>query len=176
MTMPAAEKNPNIIIIDARAAGYDGEPVRVLGVTLSNSGLINIRRIADWSEQPKPRDDTMVVTDTPAIFKHWGLSFSERDNMQAVMAAYKAAVSAKTLKIDDSLRHYEPSNVIQTRKVDERGRALEFDSMGMNNGHIAILLAVWAARMAHGGYIITLPDDMVDDDDDFDGGILPFSV
>ena len=50
--------------------------------------------------------------------------------------------------------------------------------MGMNNGHIAVLLAVWAARMVYGGYAITKePDEANNDDDDGDDDdMLPFSI
>lgn len=172
--------NSNAVIIDARAAGYEGEPIRVMAATFVNSGKIVVRRLADWQEQTVSKDNTIVVTDTPSMFHHWGLAFSEKDDMHAVIAAYKAANNARILQIDDALRAYDPSVVMQTRKVDERGQVLEFDSMSLNNGHVAVLLAVWAARMSHGGYMVTRIsyDGMADDDDGDmdDGGMLPFSV
>ena len=173
---PAAK--PNIVIIDARSAGYDGEPARIMAVTDANSGMINIKVERAWREQPVPADNTIVVTDTPQVFNHWGLSFNEREQMQSVMASYKAVTAAGLLKLDDTLQRYNPAQVIQTRKIDDRGRALDFDSMGMNNGHIAVLLAVWAARMVYGGYAITKePDEANNDDDDGDDDdMLPFSI
>lgn len=185
MTEPMAPKavNSHAVIIDARVAGYEGEPIRIMGATMVNSGKVIVRRLADWREPVTVIDNTIVVTDTPAMFSHWGLSFNEKDDMHAVIASYKAVKNAQLLQIDDALRAYDPSFVIQTRKVDERGQVLEFDSMGMNNGHIAVLLAVWAARLSHGGYMTTRvsydgmidPNDMSEDDGN-DGGLLPFSV
>lgn len=173
---PAAK--PNIVIIDARSAGYDGEPARIMAVTDANSGMINIKVERAWREQPVPADNTIVVTDTPQVFNHWGLSFNEREQMQSVMASYKAVTAAGLLKLDDTLQRYNPAQVIQTRKIDDRGRALDFDSMGMNNGHIAVLLAVWAARMVYGGYAITKEPEEADNDDNDgdDDDMLPFSV
>lgn len=180
-TAPASPPaNSNAVFIDARAAGYEGEPIRMMAVTLVNSGKIVVRRLADWQEQTASKDNTVVVTDTPSAFHHWGLAFKEKDDMHAVIAAYKAVSSAKLLQIDDAIRAYDPSFVIQTRKVDERGQVLEFDSMSLNNGHVAVLLAVWAARMSHGGYMVTrisYDGQSEDDDGDMDdGGMLPFSV
>lgn len=177
---PAKPTNPNLITIDARAASYDGEPIRILAVTSADSGKVLVAKQDNWKDQPKAKENTIVVTDTPNLFGHWGMAFNEKEQMSTVMSAYKAANAAGLLSIDDSLARYDPKNVIQTRKFDERGRALDFDSMGMNNGHIAVLLAIWTARQAHGGYVITRqPDDSEDnqdDDDDDEYDMMPFSI
>lgn len=180
MSKPASESkkapNPNATIIDARAATYDGGAIRIMAVTDVRSGIILLKKQDEWREQPVAAANTIVVTDTPAVFNHWGLAFDENQQMGAVMAAYKAAQAANLLKLDDSLRRFDPATVIQTRKVDERGKALDFDSMGINNGHIAILLAVWAAGMTRGGYVITETQktDQDADGDEFD--MMPFSI
>lgn len=169
--------NPNVVVIDARAATYDGDAVRVLAATFVNNGKIKIQRVAEWKEQPINTPNTLVVTDTPNVFRHWGMVFDEREQMREVMASYKSAVASNLLLIDPALKQYDPRNVIQTRKVDDKGRALDFDSMGINNGHIAILLAVWAARKAHGGYVITRPSEQLQNDagdDSYD--MMPFSI
>jgi hypothetical protein len=168
--------NPNAIIIDARAATYDGDAVRVMAVSDANSGKIKVAKEKLWREQPDAKGNTIVVTDTPNVFKHWGLAFDEKTQMPSVMAAYKAANAAGLLLIDDSLKRYDPTHVIQTRKVDERGKSLDFDSMGINNGHIAVLLAVWAARLAHGGYVITKQPDAPSDNEASGFDMMPFSI
>ena len=91
---------------------------------------------------------------------------------------YKSAQASNLLIIDDALMRYVPKGVIQTRKVDDRWRVLDFDSMGINNGHIAILLAVWAARKAHGGYVITRPDthQAGNELEDDSYAMMPFSI
>ncbi|WP_352309067.1 hypothetical protein [Psychrobacter sp. W2-37-MNA-CIBAN-0211] len=176
---PKPKVNPNLIAIDSRAATYDGEPIRVMAVTASDTGKILVSKQKEWRDPVEPAGNTTVVTDTPNTFNHWSLSFDEGTQMKEVMAAYKASLAAGLLSLDDSLRRYDPAGVIQTRKVDERGKSLDFDSMGMNNGHIAILLAIWAAQKSHGGYIITLPPDQSSEDEDESDGefdMLPFSV
>ena len=176
---PKPKTNPNAVIIDARAATYDGEAVRILAITLVNSGLIKIQKAEEWREQPVSTPNTLVVTDTPNVFNHWGLAFSEKDQMREVMAAYKAAEASNLLVISDALTRYDPKAVIQTRKVDDRGRVLDFDSMGINNGHIAILLAVWAARKAHGGYVITRPAETFNnegEESENECDMMPFSI
>lgn len=177
---PKPAPDPNLIIIDARAASYDGEAIRIIAVTASDTGKTLISKQALWRDPVVPAGNTTVVTDTPNVFDHWGLAFNESTQMKEVMAAYKAAKNAGSLSISQELKRFDPDRVIQTRKVDERGKSLDFDSMGMNNGHIAILLAVWAAHKTYGGYIITRPPeqhfdgDKEDTDGEFD--MLPFSV
>ncbi|WP_230656874.1 hypothetical protein [Psychrobacter sp. I-STPA10] len=172
----------NAVVIDARAAAYAGDPIRVLAVTDTASGKILIKKTAQWREPVKVKDNTTVVTDTPSIFNHWGLAFNEKEQMDQVLMAYKEAQRANMLSISDDLRRYEPSNVIQMRKFDERGAALEFDSSTLNNGHMAILLAIWAARKAHGGYIINQQPQTYnannEDEKDiaFDDAMMPFSI
>lgn len=171
--------NPNVVVIDARAATYDGEPIRLLAATMVNSGIIKISKQAPWNEQPIRKPGTLVVTDTPNAFNHWGLTFDEKNQMREVMAYYKSAMAANLLSIDDSLMRYDPKGVIQTRKVDDRGRVMDFDSMGINNGHIAVLLAVWAARKSHGGYVITRSQDTYNSGDDTqvdEYDMMPFSI
>lgn len=174
----------DFVFIDARAAAYEGDPVRILGVTDSSSGKIIIQKVAVWNEPVALKDTTIVVTDTPNVFKHWGLAFDEDSNMKQVLNAYKEAKRASLVKIDDELRRYEPDNVIQMRKFDERGAALEFDSTSLNNGHMAILMAIWAAKQAHGGYVINEAqapqtyNHHLDEEVDaaFDDELMPFSV
>lgn len=169
--------NPNAIIIDSRAATYDGEAVRIMAATLVDTGQILVSKEAEWREQPTVKGNTIVVTDTPSVFNHWGLAFNEKEQMQTVMAAYKAANAAGLIQLDSALMRYDPKQVIQTRKVDEHGKALDFDSMGINNGHIAVLLAIWAARSAHGGYIMTRQPDTLQNEADDDGyDMMPFSI
>lgn len=169
--------NPNAVYIDARAATYDGEAVRIMAVTLVDSGKILISKTDDWRDQPVVKGDTIVVTDTPTVFNHWSMSFNEKEQMQAVMSAYKAVNAAGLLVIDSSVQRYDPKQVIQTRKVDERGKALDFDSMGINNGHIAVLIAIWAARSAHGGYVMTRQPEADTNAAEDDGyNMMPFSI
>ena len=181
--MTTAQKPPSArfaVIIDARAAAYAGDPMRIMGVCNSVSGKLLIQKMADWNEPVTVKDDTTVVTDTPNHFRHWSLAFDEKDHLRQVIKAFSEATRSKSLIIAEELRRFDPGEVIQMRKFDERGAALEFDSFVLNNGHMAILLAVWAARKAHGGYIINYSheDISADDQDDnaLDDDMLPFSI
>ena len=79
---------------------------------------------------------------------------------------------------------YDPDQIMQMAKMDERGQVMEFDT-GVTNGHVAVLLAVWGARKAYGGYVTTdRAEADIDDNDaltgyaadnDFDA-MMPFSI
>ena len=170
------------LIIDARAASYSGEAVRIIAATDTKKGIILIQDMAKWSEPTKFDANTVIVTDTPTVFDHWQLCFDEAKHMQTVMRAYQTVRSAGLIRLKDTVRRYDPTNVIQMRKIDERGRVEEFDSSSINNGHLAVLLAVWASRTMYGGNIITMPDvpavaqingQQADNDDD--DMLLPMS-
>lgn len=170
------------LIIDARAASYSGDPVRIIAATNTKKGIILIKDMAKWSEPTKFDANTVIVTDTPTVFNHWQLCFDEAKHMQTVMRAYQTVRSAGLIQLKNKVQRYDPTNVIQMRKIDERGRVEEFDSSSINNGHLAVLLAVWASRTMYGGNIITTPDapaaaqmngQQADDDDDM---LLPMSI
>lgn len=177
MSHPPAVSS-NIVIIDSRSASYDGDAIRLMAIMTASTGKLIIKKQDSWHDQPVAKENVMVVTDTPTVFKHWGLSFNEDTQMREVMAAYKAVKAAGSLQLDSAILRYDPEKVIQTRKMDESGRALDFDSMGLNNGHIAVLLAVWASRKIYGGYHVTSqPEDIANGEDEDDGfDMLPFSV
>lgn len=168
----------SIVKVDARAAGYVGDPVRVLAVTMADSGKILVNATADWKEPTFPRDDTVVITDTPQVFNHWSMAFIERDNMKDLMRAYMDVKRSGLLKINDNVRMYDPSDIVQPAKMDERGQSLEFDE-GITNGHVAVLLAVWGARQAYAGYVLTERAETPFDDNAMlydDDVMMPFSV
>ena len=73
----AAQDTP--VIIDARAAAYAGEAIRVLGVVLPASGRVMLKKQATWKEQPVPKDNAVVVTDTPMIFFFFFMRYNESE-------------------------------------------------------------------------------------------------
>lgn len=166
------------IVIDARAAAYAGESVRILAVVLPSSGRVVVKKQASWSQEPEPKDNKVIVTDTPMIFSYWDMSFNESEQMKEVLEAYNEAQRSGLIVIEDQLRRYEPKDVIQMRKMDERGKVLDFDSMGITNGHMAVLMAIWAARKIHGGYIMTASPVALNEGDKEVGdyGLMPFSI
>lgn len=182
--MPAPKKriNPNVCYIDSRAATFEGEAIRIMAATIVSTGQIKLSKMDVWGEKVIAKPSTLVVTDTPQVFSHWGLSFSER-NMSEVLASYKMAKAANLVKLEGELERFNVDHVVQTMRVDENGKKLDIDAE-MENGHLAVLMAVWAARKTHGGYIITPHDEPAErrnlnqDDNDDDGfsGILPFTI
>ena len=68
-----------------------------------------------------------------------------KEHLEEVISIYQARFRAKLIEIEPKLNQYNPKNVLEIRKVDKNGLQQEFDSSSLNNGHIAILLAVWAS-------------------------------
>ena len=164
----------NIVIVDARCAGYVGESKRVMAITLVDSGKVLVEKLADWHEPIMVKDNTLVVTDTPHIFQHWSLAFREQDNMKDLLKTYLEVKRSGLLKINEAMRMYDPVDIVQASKVDERGQILEFDA-GITNGYMAVLLAIWGARRAYGGYVVTHTATQVFDNEEL-AIMLPFSV
>lgn len=162
----------NIVIIDARSATAAGEPVRIMATSMVNNGKILISKIANYHEAIKPDDNTVVVTDTPNLHRHWSLSFNEKRDMRAIIQCYRQVKSSGLLQLSDAVRQYDPSDVLQSAKMDERGQVYEFDN-GITCGHMAVLLAIWAAHTAYTGASLVMDND---DDDDIDDDMMPFSV
>lgn len=170
------------IIIDSRASGYEGEPVRIMAVSLVASGKILLQKTANWREKVGKETDTLLVTDTTRAFDRWDMAFSEKDDMRQLIISYKEAISSGMVKIQDELRRYDPNQVMQMRKLDERGQVMDFDSMSFNNGHMAVMLAVWVAYKAHGGYVMLDPPQSANvkveqvETEQAEQEMLPFSV
>lgn len=168
-----AEIKSNIVIIDSRAAGYQGDAVRILAITMADSGKVLLEKLAPWGEPVKRKDNVVVVTDTPTVFSHWSQAFSEQDHMKDLVRTYLEVKRSGLIKINDSIKMYDPADIVQTAKMDERGQVQEFDE-GITNGHMAVLMAIWVARRAYGGYILT---ETSDTEGDYDGDdMIPFSI
>lgn len=163
----------NVVLIDARAAGYQGDAVRVLAVTMADSGKIQIAKLAKWGEPVKKKDNVVVVTDTPTVFSHWSQAFREEEHMKDLIRTYLECRRSGLVRIDDAIKMFDPMDVVQAAKMDERGQVQEFDE-SITNGHMAVLLAIWAARRAYGGYVLT---EVSESDEQYDGDdMMPFSV
>lgn len=164
-----------VIIIDARSALASGEPMRIIATSLVANGKILISKLANYQEPIIPKDNVLVVTDTPNLHKHWSLAFNEKRDMREIVQCYRQVKSAGLLQLSDAVRQYDPSDVLQVLKMDERGQVYEFDG-GITCGHMAVLLAIWAAHCAYAGHAITHAiDDELDDEYD-DEGMMPFTV
>ena len=97
---------PQIIKIDSRVSGYDGEPVRVLAVCMPNSGKVLVQKIAPYKEPIKSSPDTVVVTDSPSHHANWQLAFYEQqpeyrmlaDEMRLLLA--EQGITVELLELD----------------------------------------------------------------------------
>lgn len=165
--------NENIVVIDSRCAGYGGEPIRMIAVTMADSGKVLVEKQANYYESITPKDNTLVVTDTPKVFSHWSLAFDEKKHLREVLQIFLEIKRSGLLVINDNIRMYNPSDILQTKKVGETGQELEFDT-AISNGHLAIILAVWGAYMARQGFVLTHDNENIDGNDD--DWLMPFSV
>ena len=93
----------NVVLIDARAAGYQGDAVRVLAVTMADSGKIQIAKLAKWGEPVKKKDNVVVVTDTPTVFSHWSQAFREEEHMKDLIRTYLECRRSGLVRIDDAI-------------------------------------------------------------------------
>jgi hypothetical protein len=183
----------NLVTIDARVSGYLGEPVRLLAVCMPDTGAVLLQKEANYKERlKKDRLDfadqdsydqdlervnrTVLVTDSPSHFPNWQLCFDEKKDMQDAIRAYFQKKKGGFLKLETSLAKHDPEQVLQIRKVDKMGADYDFDSSALNNGHMAVLLAVWASVRANMGHLLALQvgDDSTDADQD--DPMTPFSL
>lgn len=165
-----------IIRIDSRVIGFSDEPIRILAVCMVETGHIKISKKEIFTNLPvaaEHRESTVVVTDAPQQVQQWQLSFNSKDHLENVITVYQMRDRAGLIKIDASLSQYNPKNVLQVRKVDKNGLQQEFDSSSLNNGHLAVLLAVWASNRMALSHSIT---DGKIDADTVDTTMLPFSI
>lgn len=167
---------PKIIKIDARVSGYTGEPVRVLAVCMPDTGKVLVQKIAPYREPVERKDDTVLVTDSPSHFKNWQLAFYEQQDIAAATRVYFERKRGGFVKIESAVARYDPEGVLELRKVDKTGAVHEFNSSELDNGHMAVLLAIWASARATLGQILA---NQIDDDDidfDEDDPMMPFSL
>lgn len=170
-----------LITIDSRVSAYEGSPVRVMAACIPRDGLILIKKLAPYGEPVKVDKNTVVVTDSPTHFRQWQLAFNERVDLAEAVQAYFEKERGGFLKIESGLMKYDPASVLELRKIDKTGAVHEFNSSEVSNGHVAILLAVWASMRAGMGFMVSsqIDDDDDDDKDDesgYDDPTLPYSL
>lgn len=163
------------VVIDVRVLGFGEKPCRILSACSVGSGLVSVLKEGKWTLDdvlPKNKDNTVVVTDATEIIPNWHLSFNAKDQLEDVINLYQLRSRAKLIKIDPTLTKYSPDNVLQIRKVDKNGLQQEFDSSMLNNGHVAVLLSVWA------GFRIAQTNSMNEEDEPntIDSSMMPFSI
>ena len=167
-----------MIRLDARVTGYRGDAVRLLGVCDSATGAVLVAKQGEFLTSGRAGEDTVIVTDSPSTIRDWDLAYDERQHMPEVLRSFGEVKRAGRLRIQDGLMRWNPESVLQQRKIDERGTVWEFDSQATENGHVALMLIVWAASRAmqagERGDLLGGDDGVPDDTDD--DGMMPFSL
>lgn len=132
------------IKIDARVCSYSGASVRILAVFNTDTGTVAVGNILPFNATAKGDDHTVIVTDSPNRVPMYQLGYYEQSHLKAATQAYLELNKANLLLLKD--RSCDPEQVVQTRKIDEKGKDLEFDTSQLNNAHVAVLLIAWTAQ------------------------------
>lgn len=160
------------VMIDTRILGFGENPCRIISVCDVKSGLVIISKEATWSTGniKKNKENTVIVTDAMDIVSNWHLGFNPKEDLADVISIYQLRNRAKLLQIKPELTKYAPDNALQIRKVDKSGLQQEFDSSVLNNGHVAVLLSVWA------GFKISQSNSLNAEVEQIDQSMMPFSI
>lgn len=142
------------ITIDSRVSGYNDSPIRIVGVCLPNTGQILVKKIMPFDSKVTPDENTLVVTDSPQFIQSWQLAFYEKHHLDEVIRTYQMRVKNGLVQLDPEINRFNPQAVIATRKVDKNGTVQELDSSSLSNGHIAVMLAVWASAKASQSHVV----------------------
>lgn len=163
-----------IIHIDSRVVGFSDTPMRMMATCFSDTGEIYLSGEAKFTINNDGIDveNTVIVTDSPEYVRCWQLSFDAKTDLEQVITLYQNQNRAGLILLDKSLERYNPRNVLQVRKLDKNGLQQEFDSSQVNNGHVAILLAVWASAKVAQHDSVYSPSAV----SDVDHTLLPFSI
>lgn len=136
------------ITIDARVSGYAESPIGIVGVCLPKTGQILLKKINRFEHKVVYNENTIVVTDTPQMVDNWQLAFIEKEHLDEVIRTYQMRAKNGLIRLEKELERFNPSTVIAVRKIDKNGTVQELNSDSLSNGHIAVLLAVWASAKA----------------------------
>lgn len=165
-----------LVRIDSRVVGFASEPIRLLGLCFQETGELLIQKVEKFSTlgvTEEHRQNTIIVTDAPELIQNWQLSFDAKQDLETVISVYQMRMRSKLVEIERSLNRYNPSNILQVRKVDKNGLQQEFDSSSLDNGHVAVLLAVWASSQVAFNYSAFQAKS---DPSAVDESMLPFSI
>lgn len=180
----------NSIILDCRVAMYKGDAMRVLAMLDVQNDKVVISNTLPYAPPKQPFKDkspaqveqikllmrnSIVIVDNADSFRDWDMCFKEREHLDEAVRAYYSLNASHALELkDEVLRNYSPENVIQIRKMDLNGNTYELDSESITNGHVAVLLACWAAVKARNTASLETESEITqEDEDDF---FTPFSI
>lgn len=164
--------------IDSRVIGFSDIPARLIASCFPVTGEVYIFKEEIFSNVVrggKSAQETIIVTDAPNIVESWQLKFLAGDHLAEVISVYQIKKRAGLIKFHESVKKYEPQNVLEVRRVGEKGLVQEFDSSSLTNQHIAALLCIWASHKQTIAANIMEPVPP-EEDDSADDLMLPFSV
>lgn len=164
------------LILDVRVMRYGDKPVRLLGIVNLETGKVLIEKEAPFNDPPKQQENRVIVVDVPDHFQTWDLLFVESQHIQDAVTAYMEFKRSNRIVISSAINKYSPDDVLQVKKIDEKGTVNEFNSNEVDSGHMAILLAVWACRRAMFGGLLSSSVNNDGLPPDVDLTMLPFSV
>lgn len=163
-----------MIKLDARVSAYNGAAIRILGLCIPSTGQVKLQKIMPFDSQAKQDDNTIIVTDSPQIVQNWQLAFNEKAHLDEVIKTYLMRYKNGLIRIEKELERFNPQTVIATRKIDKNGAQQELNSDSLENGHVAILLAVWASAKA--SMISNAMGNNANQSDSPSGLMMPFSL
>lgn len=150
----------------ALVRGYSGKHVCLIAIADTDSQQIAISNPLPFNSQYPKDDNTVIVTDSPNLVNEYQLAYREAEHLKEAVVCYEELNQAAKITLKDHA--CDPSIVLQTFKVDTKGKQKEFNTDELNNSHIAALLIVWAARRAFLNHHITNSFSQESDQDELD--------
>lgn len=178
------------MFIDCRVSGSTGDAVRIIAVVDNQNDQVTIAKILPYTPSPDPYKDktpeqikqikeiernSIIVVDNGSAFKKWDICFNQVEHLDEAVKSYYALSRNKSLILGTPVQVFDPSMVIEIRKMDMRGNVYELNSDEVNNGHIAILVACWASIRMRGS-VSVVEADSEPTQRDIDTFSVPFSV
>lgn len=164
------------LILDVRVMRYGDQPVRLLSLFHTSLGKVVVQKEAPFTDPPIAKPNLVTVVDVPDHFQSWDLLFVESQHIQDAITAYMEFKRSNRILIESAVNKYTPDDVLQVKKVDEKGTVNEFNSNELDSGHMAVLLTVWACRRAMLGVLLSSSVNRDSLPPDVDHTMLPFSV
>lgn len=159
----------------ALVRGYAGKHVCLLAIADTDTQQIAISNPLPFNSQYPKDDDTVIVTDSPNLVNEYQLAYREAEHLKEAIICYEELNQAAKITLKEHA--CDPSIVLQTFKVDTKGKQKEFNTDELNNSHIAALLIVWAARRAFLNHQITQGFSQENDQDEIDNDFsTPFLI
>lgn len=179
------------MFIDARVAGSNDDPVRVIAMIDNQNDELIITKFLPYQLPKDPykgktaeqvaqmkqiKANTVVVVDNPTAFREWDIAFNEVDHLEEAIRAYLMMHRLGRLILDESIRaQCDPVSVIEVRKTELRGSVYELNSDEVTNSHFAVLISCWVSLRMMGTSRI-VENEVEPTQHDIDTFNVPFSI